>query len=647
MIAAAASLSDGCLLIGYVLPYPFPQVFNKERTQRAKQAREAGAQFSDKPAGNEENTHALSPGRPRAHTTSAQPTPRRVDSIVEDEEEPYQAGSTTMSATVTEPPRVRQASKSFTSASAAAAAAAARYRSVSIPHPRHEHRRSQDQLANGAPVPPRIDTQNGQKLVRQNPKSTPAGMPSRTRKLARNRESLDLDDVMNGSGDEEEEVVSPSAPPRTPSRVAGAATPITPVTPRTPHVSASAQELIAFLDEGPPVEIDNPRTSVANASVISFESSKTARAGKLSRMMSRLSIKNGGSTERLNGRLEDAPKTPTSKRTLGRKPSTGFGPPPTAYNPAPANKRSFPSVVVSPPRLAPYHGHGHGDGMQTPTPPQSISSGTRGVSPSPTASTAPLIPRTVSAASSTSDESQALSLRTRKGSAAAWDEFGSPSSMSRDSSLRAQVANGSRRLRVMTGDAGEAQEDRPLAVKTNGYVVEPAPVNNDDRIVSPTTPRRSPIPRKPAPSHVHENGRPLATRETPLVSRKPSATALPPGPPAIVASDVADLRKYLQRASTPDECRLLVDMFFASHGFPAKPLSDDAAPTLPELPRFMSLSGLDASYAEMFLTPDHIDFHSLADETSSEGSAASSRDFVSPSSEASLSPPPVLATVQE
>ena len=151
------------------LSYPFPQVFNKERTQRAKQAREAGAQFSDKPAGNEDNTHALSPGRPRAHTTTAHPIPRRVDSIVEDEEESNQAGPTTMSATVTEPPRVRQASKSFTSASAASSAAA-RYRSVSIsdsPHPRHEHRRSQDQLPNGTPVPPRIDTQNTQRPDRK------------------------------------------------------------------------------------------------------------------------------------------------------------------------------------------------------------------------------------------------------------------------------------------------------------------------------------------------------------------------------------------------------------------------------------------------------------------------------------------------
>ena len=637
-----------------ILSYPLPQVFNKERTQRAKQAREAGTQFSDKLAGNEDNTHALSPGRPRAHTTNAHPIPRRVDSIVEDEEEPIQAGPTTMSATVTEPPRVRQASKSFTSASAASAAAA-RYRSVSIsdsPHPRHDHRRSQDKLPNGAPVPPRIDTQNTQRPARHNPKSTPAGMPTRTRKVARNRESLDLDDVMNGSGEEgEEEVVSPSAPPRTPTRVVGAATPITPGKPRTPHVSAAARELIAFLDEGPPEEVENPRSSVANASVISFESSKTARTGKLSRMMSRLTIKNGGSTERLNGRYgDDVPKTPKTPRTLGRKPSANFGPPPTAYNPTLTNKRSFPNVVVSPPRAPPYHGHGHGDGMQTPTPPQSISSGTRVVSPSPTASTAPLIPRTVSTASSTSEESQALSPRTRKGSAA-WDEFGSPTSMSRDSSLRAQVANGSQRLRVVNGEGREVEEDRPLAVKTNGYVASPTPRNNDDRIVSPTTPRRSPIPRKPAPSPVHENGRTPVARETPPVSRKPSATASlapPPGPPAIGASDVADLRKYLQRASTVDECRLLVDMFFASHGFPAKPPSDDAVPSLPELSRFMSLNELDASYAELFLAPDHIDFHSLADETSSEGSAASSRDFTSPTSETSVSPPPpALATVQE
>ncbi|TFY56429.1 hypothetical protein EVJ58_g7650 [Rhodofomes roseus] len=626
------------------------EVFNRERTQRAKQTREPESQISDKPAGTEGDAHALPSERPRAPASAARPLPRRVDSIVEDEEEFTQASSTTItSATVvtTEPPRMRQASKSFTSSSAPSSAAA-RYRSISIsdsPHPRHESRRSQDRLPNGMPANlTAIDTQ---KPSRQPSKSNPTGMPTRTKKVARHRESLDLDDVMNGSGEEgeEEEVPIPSLPPpppRTPSRTASAApTPISPAKPQSPHVSASARELIAFLDEGPPEEPESQRNSVANASVISFESSKTARTGKLSRMMSKLTIGNGGSQERLNGRYgDDPPKTP---RSLGRKPSTNFGPP-TAFKSSLSSKRSFPNVVVSPPRVAPHHG----DGTQTPTPPQSISSSTRMVSPSPTNSTAPLNPRTVSVASSTSDESHALSPLRNGSVRKTWDDHGSEVSMSRNGSVNSQ-SQGSRvshRLQVVNGDMRE-DEHGPLTVKTNGHVpiISPVPRSNDDRVVSPSTPRRSPIPRKPPPSpNPQENGHAPA-KDPSQRSRKPSTSPAPA--PGIAASEVADLRQYLSKAQTADECRLLVDMFFASHGFPAKALSDDEVPSLPELPLFMSLSELESSYVELFLSGDSIGFPSLADETSSDGSSASSRDFLSPSSEPNASPAPFLETVQE
>ncbi|KZT70326.1 hypothetical protein DAEQUDRAFT_217603 [Daedalea quercina L-15889] len=605
------------------------EVFNKERTQRAKQTRETGAQFSDKPAGNEENSHALPQERPRAAASASRPMRPRVDSIVEDEEE------------------TSQASKSFTSGSAPLSAAS-RFRSVSIsnspPHPRHELRKSRDQLLNGVPVNLGAPTLNMQKSMRQNPKSSPAGMPMRTRKIVRNRESLDLDEVMNGSDEGEEDVVvSPTSPPRTPSRASAAPTPITPGKPKTPHISAAARELISFLDEGPPEELEPSKASMANASVISFGSSKPTRTSKLSRMMSKLTIGNGnGSSETLNTRYGD--ETPKTPRSLGRKPSGNFGPP-TAFKPSLTSKRSFPNVVVSPPRVPPYHG----DGAQTPTSLYSISSGTRMVSPSPTptASTAPLIPRPISTASWMSDESQAQSLlrggNVRKGSAP-FDEFGSQAAMSRDGSLHHQGAYGSHRLRAVNGDVLE--EHGVLEVKTNGHVpiISPVPRSNNDRIVSPSTPRRSPIPRKPPPSPVQEKENPPSSSESSQPTRKPSAT---PAPPAIVASDVADLRRYLQRAETVDECRLLVDMFFASHGFPAKPLTDDAAPSLPELPRFMSLNALQCSYAELFLSPDSIDFPSLVDETSSEGSSASSRDFPSPASDSGVSPALALATVQE
>ncbi|KAH9927304.1 uncharacterized protein B0H18DRAFT_1104153 [Fomitopsis serialis] len=612
------------------------QVFNRERAQRAKQA---GSQFSDSPAGSDDNAHALSPERPHALPASAaRPIPRRVDSIVEDEEEPAQANYTTMpsAAVITEPPRVRQASKSFTSNSAVSSAAP-RFRSISIsdtPHPRHQSRRSQDRLPNGVPVPggPVL---NIQKPGRQNSQSTPATLPPRTRKVARHRESLDLDDVMNGllDGEEEEEEeegeggphgpLPPPPPTVAPLRIASpSATPITPAKPKAPHLSASARDLIAFLDEGPPGETERSPSAMTNASVISFGSSKTMRTGKLSRMMSKLTMGNTGSQERLNGRYsDDTPNTPP--RSLGRKPSNSFGPP-TAFKTSVTPKRSNPNVVVSPPHAASY--------PQTPVSPLSVSSSTRTVSPP---ATAPPIPRTLSIASSVSDDLQTLStmrsgsLRTASGT---WDEFGSEASVSRDGSLHSQSQD----------------EDGSYAGRSSRQVpiISPVPRTKEDKLVPPSSPRRSPIPRKPVPSSTaNGNGHASVSKEASQRNRKPSTSPSPT--PGIAASDVADLRKYLGRAETADECRLLVDLFFASHGFPVKPVTDGAVPELPELPRFMSLNELESSYAELFLSGDSIDFAGLADETSSEGSSASSRDFLSPASEPTTSPTPLLETVQE
>ena len=68
-----------------------------------------------------------------------------------------------------------------------------------------------------------------------------------------------------------------------------------------------------------------------------------------------------------------------------------------------------------------------------------------------------------------------------------------------------------------------------------------------------------------------------------------------------------------------------------------------AASTLTHL----ELSSNASSGVENPLTLHGIDFPNLVDETSSEGSSASSRDFVSPASELNTSPAPALATVQE
>jgi hypothetical protein len=109
-----------------------------------------------------------------------------------------------------------------------------------------------------------------------------SGNLTRARKPQRNIENMDLDEVMNGSDDEDEE----SAPP------SSYKLPIKAVVLAGPKMSATTRELIDFLAEGPPQELQEPQRLVS-----AVPSSPKAKPGRLGRMMSRLT--GGPSTERL------------------------------------------------------------------------------------------------------------------------------------------------------------------------------------------------------------------------------------------------------------------------------------------------------------------------------------------------------------
>ncbi|KAJ3487865.1 hypothetical protein NLJ89_g11671 [Agrocybe chaxingu] len=141
------------------------------------------------------------------------------------------------------------------------------------------------------------------------------GFPQRTRVRQRNRESLDLDDVMNGSDDDQESLPPPRgnqtvrSPPSTPRRAA-------------PHaVSASTRELMDFLAEGPP----EPKLSKSGKELVDFlaegppdygtsvqslETTKSKGTGRLQRMISKLNLGNGEKTKA----VPDSPKTPHTKQ---------------------------------------------------------------------------------------------------------------------------------------------------------------------------------------------------------------------------------------------------------------------------------------------------------------------------------------------
>lgn len=111
----------------------------------------------------------------------------------------------------------------------------------------------------------------------------PPGFPSRTRKRQMNRESMDLDDIMAGSDNEEVSTVAPVVSP--PVKSSG--------------VSKSTRDLMDFLAQGPPDDFTKPGGEQGdslpsghhNTSSVSFEAKP--KGDRLRRMISLLNIGSG------------------------------------------------------------------------------------------------------------------------------------------------------------------------------------------------------------------------------------------------------------------------------------------------------------------------------------------------------------------
>ncbi|KAG1752482.1 uncharacterized protein EDB91DRAFT_519340 [Suillus paluster] len=218
---------------------------------------------------------------------ATRPSLRHVDSIHEDDE---------VQPITKPPPTSRPRQLSAATASGFSPPSSARARSASSADPM-----VLKPTALSPPRVPRSDLGSSLKLPNLTPsnvhqkrtKPIPHGLDMdqprvhRTRTVARNRESLDLDDVMGGSDDEEEpEPEKPESPPC-----------------YNPHrgLSASARELIEFLAEGPP---EPPATSPPANSGSLLTPKKT---GRLQRMISKITL-NG--TEKVRSDNESGKSSP-------------------------------------------------------------------------------------------------------------------------------------------------------------------------------------------------------------------------------------------------------------------------------------------------------------------------------------------------
>ncbi|KAI0677637.1 hypothetical protein C8Q78DRAFT_1181142 [Trametes maxima] len=523
------------------------EVYKQERTERERVNRRAGQ-------GSEKAPDSGAPTGEPKRGVNGRPPLRHVDSIIEDDEE---SGSPTAPALQSNAASARMRNTSFTASPSPTMVRAndQRLRSISIsnvPHPRHD-----DGISRKTSTRPagKAGSQNAMPLPLGHP-----GAPQRTRKVGRNRESLDLDDVMNGS-DGEDTAAGGSPPPPPPVSPPPTRTPTTPrspeaMSPRTgkPHISRAAQDLIAFLEAGPPEEpAYNPSM---NASVISFESSKT-RSGRLQRMMSRLTL--GGSKESLNGSIPEE-ATPR-QRTVSRKNSGKVGmssPPPSFKASSLTSKRSIPDVV----NAQPY------PNVIVATPP-----------PRPVLQTAASIlaePPSTTSSSHTSREdvsSQAPSLTrrsTRKAVPVFEDSVVSPSTSITRDEARSPVNGHRSSARDPDGGSITSPTTVRKPAQANGH---PVKIDTSEASLHPRsiTSPSSAIDRKSPRSHSKaESG--YASRSASRSPVTPSENLPTPGPPtpAIPTSDVDDLRRLMGAATNADECRLLVDMFLAKNGLAPK-----------------------------------------------------------------------------
>ncbi|KAF9464821.1 hypothetical protein BDZ94DRAFT_1320696 [Collybia nuda] len=440
---------------------------------------------------------------PRA--TGRRPSLLRVDSIKEDDEE-----------SPTKPPTTRNRQASVSNPPPSTVPPTSRIRAVST-----SSAAPFAKLSRTSTPPPTMPVASGlnsmQNRHRMNKAQDP--FPPRTRKIQQNRESIDLDDIMGDTDDDDEYA------PKTPAKQIKQVT----TTPNRHTVSAGTRDLMDFLAEGPP-DLGGSRDmadffaegpSGYNAS--GTESTKPKSSGRLQRMISKLSLGNADKSKAISDEFRGAkvPQTPI-RPIVNSQPSV-------------TNLSSLANRPI-PPR-----------------PPRPIS------------------PPSSPSRDSSDDQNQS-SPRSRGQSLVRSEKRRSTDGRQSESSPVSPH-------KEYNGGASSNRRP-PLPTNTNGHssirkvIVDESPKVSPARIVhAPTTP----TPDIPT---AHDVLDPLAqhtrVQKAPVASRKPAPVYLAtPTKPHLSGSDAQDMHRLLSRATSADECRLIFDMFLAKSGISIGPVDYD------------------------------------------------------------------------
>ncbi|KAJ3775691.1 hypothetical protein FB446DRAFT_824789 [Lentinula raphanica] len=556
------------------------EVYKQEKDQRGGRPKPPSL-----PTGNTEIDSSTSAIPPRPFRRPSVPN---VNSIVEDEEELPAAKPTH--------PRTRQAS-------------------VASPPPKSLPVTNTRARSQSAAAPPVKRKASKTAIGSGNNSSTPAvamqtrefrmpqafdgpGIPQKTRKVQRNRESLDLDDVMAGSDDEEldeTQIVSPS-------KSFASSTPSSSM-----KVSARTKELMDFLNEGPPpstvnefggrAPMNHTPVSKAGRDLIDFlaegppdfgpsqsmmdnGSTKSKGSGRLQRMISKLKL---GESDKANRQpyVDDfSRKTPTTpsyhRPPLMMKASNGSL---STLGNRPIPPRPPQSQMISPP-------------SSPATDPSDIT---------PSVSTlVPSTPRT--------RQSSTLSSSVNR-KASKWDQETPVPSLLNTS--QSKVAD---RLQQPIVSRSSSSQSLTQNVRKEFDLEDTKPIAK----ASPPTPVSVPAVIAPKPSNkVNGDVKQPNTRVSPPLIKtslsehktlSPEITSTNPTTPSgISVTDAQDMKRLMAKAASPEECRLIMDMFMAKAGIPVEPTEYDVPYPSPSSadpenrPSSSSDTSLEISLVELFL----------------------------------------------
>jgi len=477
---------------------------------------------------------------PSSNPTTAvqQPIPQKssvgfVTSIAEDEEE---VGNSPDKARTRQPSVGTQVS-----------APPVRTRSISTSSLLHIRQRS---ISTKTPPPSAFPQKTSQPETMQTrnrvppPMANGGGFPPRTRTRGRNRDSLDLDDIMNGSDDDDESISSPPPSSRAPPSSRRTA-------PRH-AVSSGTRELMDFLAEGPPepklsqggrelVDFLSGGPPDYNGSVASFDAPK-AKTNRLQRMVSKLSISKAENKSRdTNGYPKVYSNMSPTVTSLHSKASyTNLSG--AANRPIPPRPPKVPTPP-SPSTLLADEPHRTFPPVQQPSPPPQ-STGPRRKPSNPESIGAPrVVPPT---------------------------SFYPPSHVPQSGAAPAgysAVPGGTQTARLASQPMHPVSPPQSIPPST---VPSPSgspslrdspfdkPVNRSP-LLSGTVPGRTKQPESHPPG-------PVRTPSIPSITRKPVPSANTIPTPSLGSNDIRAIERLLSNATTADECRLIFDMFLARNG---------------------------------------------------------------------------------